>query len=100
LVDIARAQDAEVGDGTTSVVSLRRGTPLFVGGVDGDCELVDALDGESGGGAVALGVSPHVIIKGYRTAARLAIERVNQLAVTVNAADSGSAWTTWRSRRT
>ena len=31
-----------------------KGDPLFVGGVDGDCELVDALDGESGGGAVAL----------------------------------------------
>ena len=46
---------ARAGTGSaSSFESLRRGTPLFVGGVDGDCELVDALDGESGGGAVAL----------------------------------------------
>lgn len=69
LVDIARAQDAEVGDGTTSVVLLA-------------AELLREAKQ-----FVEDGVSPHVIIKGYRTAARLAIERVNQLAVTVNAAD-------------
>ena len=53
LVDIARAQDAEVGDGTTSVTLLaaelmREAKPF-----------------------IEDGVSPHVIIKGYRKAAEL-----------------------------
>ncbi|BGP54642.1 T-complex protein 1 subunit eta [Rhodotorula sphaerocarpa] len=69
LVDIARAQDAEVGDGTTSVVLLAS-------------ELLREAKPY-----VEDGVSPHVIIKGFRTAARLAIERVNQLAATVRADD-------------
>ncbi|GAA6050035.1 hypothetical protein JCM3770_001926 [Rhodotorula araucariae] len=65
LVDIARAQDAEVGDGTTSVTLLaaelmREAKPF-----------------------IEDGVSPHVIIKGYRKAAELAVARVNELAVTV-----------------
>lgn len=53
LVDIARAQDAEVGDGTTSVVLLAgeflRESKVFIED----------------------GVSPHIIIKGYRRAAQL-----------------------------
>jgi len=53
LVDIARAQDAEVGDGTTSVTLLAaeflREAKQFIED----------------------GVSPHVIIKSYRIAARL-----------------------------
>lgn len=53
LVDIARAQDAEVGDGTTSVVVLAgemlKETKSFIED----------------------GVSPHIIIKGYRKAAQL-----------------------------
>lgn len=53
LVDIARAQDAEVGDGTTSVVllaaELMRESKTFIED----------------------GVSPHIIIKGYRKAAQL-----------------------------
>lgn len=53
LVDIARSQDAEVGDGTTSVV-------LLAG------ELLKEVKGY-----IEEGVSPHVIIKGYRNAARL-----------------------------
>ncbi|GAA6004610.1 hypothetical protein JCM11491_002167 [Sporobolomyces phaffii] len=65
LVDIARAQDAEVGDGTTSVTLLAaeflREAKQFIED----------------------GVSPHVIIKSYRKAAQLAIERVKELAVTV-----------------
>ncbi|GAA5974010.1 hypothetical protein JCM21900_006857 [Sporobolomyces salmonicolor] len=65
LVDIARAQDAEVGDGTTSVVLLAaeflRESKSFIED----------------------GVSPHIIIKGFRKAAQLAIQRVNELAVTV-----------------
>ncbi|GAA5937366.1 chaperonin-containing T-complex subunit CCT7 [Sporobolomyces koalae] len=65
LVDIARAQDAEVGDGTTSVTLLAaeflREAKQFIED----------------------GVSPHVIIKSYRKAAQLAIARVKELAVTV-----------------
>jgi hypothetical protein len=53
LVDIARSQDAEVGDGTTSVV-------LLAG------ELLKEVKGY-----IEEGVSPHIIIKGYRQAARL-----------------------------
>ncbi|KAI9026473.1 T-complex protein 1 subunit eta [Phycomyces nitens] len=66
LVDIARSQDAEVGDGTTSVV-------LLAG------ELLKEIKGY-----VEEGVSPHVIIKGYRNAARLAISKIKELAITVN----------------
>lgn len=66
LVDIARAQDAEVGDGTTSVVLLAaeflRESKTFIED----------------------GVSPHVIIKGYRKAAQLAIARVKEIAVTID----------------
>ena len=53
LVDIARAQDAEVGDGTTSVV-------LFAG------ELLKEIKGY-----IEDDVSPHVIIKGFRKAVQL-----------------------------
>lgn len=62
LVDIARAQDAEVGDGTTSVVllagELLRESKAFIED----------------------GVSSHIIIKGYRKAAQLvslALSRLN-----------------------
>ncbi|KAG1843073.1 hypothetical protein C8R48DRAFT_556415, partial [Suillus tomentosus] len=50
LVDIARAQDAEVGDGTTSVVLL---AAQFLKKVYGYIEE---------------GVSPHTIMKGFRKA--------------------------------
>lgn len=50
LVDIARAQDAEVGDGTTSVVLL---AAQFLK------EIRQYIEE---------GMSPHVIIKGYRMA--------------------------------
>ncbi|KAJ1948612.1 T-complex protein 1 subunit eta, partial [Linderina pennispora] len=69
LVDIARAQDAEVGDGTTSVVLLA-GELLK--------EVKDFVDE---------GVSPQVIIKGFRKAAELAIEHIKQLAVSVDRSD-------------
>ena len=65
LVDIARAQDAEVGDGTTSVVLLA-------------AELM-----RESKSFIEDGVSPHVIIKGYRKAAQLAIKYVKEIAVTV-----------------
>ena len=53
LVDIARAQDAEVGDGTTSVVLLA-------------AELL-----RESKSFIEDGVSPHIIIRGYRKAAQL-----------------------------
>ena len=53
LVDIARAQDAEVGDGTTSVVLLA-------------AQILKEVKG-----FVEEGVSPHVITKGLRKAAQL-----------------------------
>jgi T-complex protein 1 subunit eta len=53
LVDIARAQDAEVGDGTTSVVLL---AAQFLKEIRTFIEE---------------GMSPHIIIKGYRLAAQM-----------------------------
>ncbi|ODV92175.1 hypothetical protein CANCADRAFT_83554 [Tortispora caseinolytica NRRL Y-17796] len=63
LVDISRAQDAEVGDGTTSVAILaaeflRETKPL-----------------------VEENISTHVIAKSMRTACRLAVNRVKEIAV-------------------
>ncbi|KAK4056636.1 T-complex protein 1 subunit eta [Microbotryomycetes sp. JL221] len=69
LVDIARAQDAEVGDGTTSVVLLA-------------AELL-----KESKPFIEDGVSPHVIIKGYRKAAQLAINRIKEIAVTIERTD-------------
>lgn len=53
LVDIARAQDAEVGDGTTSVVLLA-------------AQLLKEIRSY-----VEEDVSPHIIMKGFRQAAQL-----------------------------
>ncbi|KAJ2782459.1 T-complex protein 1 subunit eta [Coemansia javaensis] len=69
LVDIARAQDAEVGDGTTSVV-------LLAG------ELLKEVREH-----IEEGVGPQVIIKGLRRAAELAIGRIRELAVSVDRSD-------------
>ncbi|KAF6766759.1 t-complex protein 1 [Ephemerocybe angulata] len=69
LVDIARAQDAEIGDGTTSVVLLA-------------AQLLKEIRGY-----IEEGVSPHIIMKGFRQATKLAIERVKELQVTVDKSD-------------
>lgn len=61
LVDIARAQDAEVGDGTTTVT-------LLAG------ELLKELKG-----FVEENISPHTIIKGYRRAANMAVAKIESL---------------------
>ena len=53
LVDIARAQDAEVGDGTTSVVLLA-------------AQLLKEVRS-----FIEEGVSPHIIMKGFRKASQL-----------------------------
>lgn len=65
LVDVARAQDAEVGDGTTSVV-------LLAG------ELLKQAKP-----FIEENVAPQVIIKAYRLAAELATNRIDTLAVPI-----------------
>ncbi|KIY50628.1 hypothetical protein FISHEDRAFT_39127 [Fistulina hepatica ATCC 64428] len=69
LVDIARAQDAEVGDGTTSVVLLAT-------------QLLKEVRGY-----IEEGVSPHIIMKGFRQASELAIDRVKEIQVTIDKSD-------------
>lgn len=63
LVDIARSQDSEIGDGTTSVV-------LFAGEFLRECKLF-----------VEENVPPQVIIRAYRRACELAVARLKELAV-------------------
>ena len=86
LVDIARAQDAEVGDGTTSVVLLA-------------AQLLKEIKGY-----IEEDVSPHIIMKGFRQAAQLvrafsplavfvnplvvqSIDRINEIQITVDRSD-------------
>lgn len=69
LVDIARSQDAEVGDGTTSVV-------LLAG------ELL-----KESRAFVEDGVSPHIIIKGYKKALQLALGKIEEIAVSIDKGD-------------
>lgn len=66
LVDIAKSQDAEVGDGTTSVV-------LFAG------EFLKATKS-----FVEEGVHPQVIVQAYRKALSLCINKINDISVKVN----------------
>ena len=68
LVDIARSQDAEVGDGTTSVVVLAG-------------EILKEVK-ES----VELGVSTQTIVKGLRRASSIAVNKIKEIAV--NTTDS------------
>lgn len=65
LVDIAKSQDAEVGDGTTSVV-------LLAG------EFLKQLKS-----FVEEGVHPRIIIRAVRKALTLSIDKINELAVTI-----------------
>ncbi|KAL3231166.1 T-complex protein 1 subunit eta [Nakaseomyces bracarensis] len=66
LVDISRAQDAEVGDGTTSVTILAG-------------ELMKEAKP-----FLEEGISTHLIMKGYRTAVKLAVEKIKELAVDIS----------------
>ncbi|WFD00076.1 T-complex protein 1 subunit eta [Malassezia yamatoensis] len=70
LVDVARAQDAEVGDGTTSVV-------LLAG------ELL-----KESRPFIEEGVSPHVIARGIMRASEMAVEHVKKLAVKIDKSDT------------
>ncbi|KAG5808107.1 hypothetical protein H9Q74_007465 [Fusarium xylarioides] len=69
LVDIARSQDAEVGDGTTSVVVLA-GSILK--------EMKDHVEH---------GISSQIIIKGLRKASAMAVNKIKEIAVNTSAAD-------------
>ncbi|OII77500.1 TCP-1 CPN60 chaperonin family protein [Cryptosporidium andersoni] len=66
LVDIARSQDDEVGDGTTSVVVLAG-------------ELL-----KEARSFIEDGMSPQVIISGFRKACKIAVERINTLQVNLS----------------
>ncbi|KAJ1564807.1 T-complex protein 1 subunit eta, partial [Cladochytrium tenue] len=69
IVDISRAQDAEVGDGTTSVTLLA-------------AELLKEVKQ-----SIEEGVPPQVIIKGFRRASVLAVNKVKELAVSIDKND-------------
>lgn len=66
LVDIAQSQDAQVGDGTTSVT-------LLAGEMLKNCKDY-----------VQDGLHPRVIIRAYRRAASLAVAHVKELAVEIH----------------
>lgn len=66
LVDIAKSQDAEVGDGTTSVV-------LLAG------EFLRQIKPY-----VEEGVHPRIIIKAVRKATQICLEKISSLAVKIN----------------
>ncbi|XP_012283542.1 T-complex protein 1 subunit eta [Orussus abietinus] len=65
LVDIAKSQDAEVGDGTTSVV-------LLAG------EFLKQMKP-----FIEEGVHPRIIIKAFRRAVQLAVEKIQSLSVKI-----------------
>jgi T-complex protein 1 subunit eta len=69
LVDIAKSQDAEVGDGTTSVV-------ILAGEFLKQCKPF-----------VEEGVHPRIIIRAFRKATKLALDRMEELAVKINKKD-------------
>jgi len=66
LVDIAKSQDAEVGDGTTSVV-------ILAGEFLKQCKPF-----------VEEGVHPRIIIRSFRKATKLALDRLAELSVRIN----------------
>ncbi|CDK28981.1 unnamed protein product [Kuraishia capsulata CBS 1993] len=70
LVDVSRSQDAEIGDGTTSVT-------LLAG------ELL-----KSSKAFIEEGMSSNVIVKGYRKACQLAVDRIRELAIDIDSSDA------------
>ncbi|KAA6378636.1 MAG: putative T-complex protein 1 subunit eta, partial [Streblomastix strix] len=66
LADIALSQDAEIGDGTTSVILL---ASSFLNAAKPYIEER---------------VAPQVIIRAFRTACQLAVDQINQLKYTVD----------------
>ena len=98
LVDIAKSQDAEVGDGTTSVVVLAceflKQCKPFVEEVSLSrtailCKLrrlhsMHMLEQVS----VLQGVHPRVIIKSFRKATQLAVDKIKDLSVRIGDKDT------------
>lgn len=74
LVDIARSQDAEVGDGTTSVV-------VFAG------ELLKEVRSY-----IEDGVAPQTIIKGFRTASQMCVNKIKEIAVPIGQNVDAAEW--------
>ena len=72
LVDIARAQDAEIGDGTTTVTLLA-------------AELLRQAKQ-----FVEDGMHPQIIIRGYRRSCLIAVERLRAIAVGVAEGDKSA----------
>jgi thermosome len=71
MVEVAKTQDAEVGDGTTTAV-------ILAGGLLGKAE--DLID---------KGVHPTVIVEGYIKAADKALETLENIAISVKPAEKG-----------
>ena len=69
LVDIAKSQDAEVGDGTTSVV-------LLSAEILRNCKQF-----------VEEGVHPQIIVKSVRKAAQMSISKIKEISVKVQSKD-------------
>ncbi|XP_039224773.1 T-complex protein 1 subunit eta [Crotalus tigris] len=69
LVDIAKSQDAEVGDGTTSVTLLA-------------AEFLKQIKNY-----VEEGLHPQIIIRAFRTATQLAVDKIRKIAVTIKKTD-------------
>jgi len=69
LVDISMSQDSEVGDGTTSVVLLA-------------CEMMRLSKD-----FIMDGMHPQLIIRGFREASLMAVEKLRSIAVGVDKAD-------------
>uniref|UniRef100_A0A8D2P3E1 T-complex protein 1 subunit eta n=1 Tax=Zosterops lateralis melanops TaxID=1220523 RepID=A0A8D2P3E1_ZOSLA len=69
LVDIAKSQDAEVGDGTTSVTLLA-------------AEFLKQVKPY-----VEEGLHPQIIIRAFRTATQLAVNKIKEIAVSVKKED-------------
>merc|ERR1712038_169879 len=69
LVDIAKSQDAEVGDGTTSVILLA-------------VEFLTQIKS-----LVEEHVHPQILIKGFRKATNLALEKIKEIAVHIKRED-------------
>ena len=63
LVDVAKSQDAEVGDGTTSVV-------LLSAEILKNCKQF-----------IEEGVHPQVIIKSLRLGTKMAIDRIKEISI-------------------
>jgi len=69
IVEVARAQEDEVGDGTTTAVVIAGGL------LDNAEELID------------IGVHPTVIVQGYKAAQKKAYDFLEEMAVTVSKED-------------